>query len=90
MGRPHQPSTAALLMATTAPVEPLRIIRPKETSRRTGLSNTQHWRMEQLGTFPKRIRLSDMASGHIEAEVEEWIKERIRLAGRARKTPLAE
>jgi prophage regulatory protein len=59
-----------------------RIIRPKVTSERIGYSLTQLWRLERDGKFPRRVRLSPHAVGHFEDEVDDWIRNRVRGAGR--------
>jgi len=61
-----------------------RIIRPRETCRRTGLSATTIWRYERDRKFPKRLKLNDDGSivGHYEDEVEDWIRRRIRAGGK--------
>ena len=43
---------------TPLPEHP-RLLRLREAQERTGLSNFSLWTMEQAGTFPKRIRLTD-------------------------------
>jgi predicted DNA-binding transcriptional regulator AlpA len=58
-------------------------IRPKEASRRTGLSTVTLWRYEAKGTFPPRIQLGEFAVGYDEEAVEKWIKSRVRAAGRS-------
>ncbi len=34
------------------------------------------WRLEQAGTFPKRIKLGPNRVGWLLSEVEQWIEER--------------
>jgi prophage regulatory protein len=63
-------------------VTPRRVIRPAETSRRTGYSLSQLWRLERQGKFPQRIRLGEHAVGHFEDEVDTWIQNRVRQGGR--------
>jgi prophage regulatory protein len=48
------------------------IIRPRDLPRETGLSRTTIWRMEKIGDFPKRIRLSAGAVGYLRTSVEAW------------------
>jgi predicted DNA-binding transcriptional regulator AlpA len=55
-----------------------RIIRPRETSRRTGYSISQIWRLEKKSKFPQRVQLSEHSVGHFEDEVDDWIRNRIR------------
>lgn len=59
-----------------------RIIRKPEVRRLTSYSDTQIWRMEGDGTFPKRVQLGPMAVGWFEDEVLEWIESRVRQGGK--------
>jgi predicted DNA-binding transcriptional regulator AlpA len=60
------------------------IIKQRETGRRTGLSKSQIWRLEQRGEFPARVKLMPNGSlvGHLEHEVTAWVLARIRAGGR--------
>ncbi len=50
----------------------------KRQLRELVLYSTQHIaRLEAAGKFPKRIRLGECRVGWIEAEVLEWLQERI-------------
>ena len=42
----------------------------------TGLSYSTIFRLERLGKFPARRRISENAVGWIAAEVEEWCQQR--------------
>ena len=53
-----------------------RIIRIKETCRRTGFTRKHIWQLEKTGRFPKRLKLGPRAVGHLESEVEDWIAQR--------------
>ena len=56
---------------------PTRFLRRPEVTARTGLSrSTIKVRMRE-GSFPKPLSLGSRAVGWIEAEVDEWIRERI-------------
>jgi prophage regulatory protein len=63
---------------------PRNIIRKPEVYKRTGLSDTQIWRLERDQKFPHRIQLSPsgMAVGWYEDEVEAWVHSRVRAGGR--------
>jgi predicted DNA-binding transcriptional regulator AlpA len=64
-------------------VGPLTIIRKKVVFQRTGLSDTTIWRMEKAGDFPRRVQLTDAgAVGWVEAEVDQWIHDRVRGCGK--------
>lgn len=56
--------------------EPERIIRAKEVQEITGLSRTTLWRMENNGTFPRRVSLGVGSVGWRLSEVKRWITER--------------
>jgi prophage regulatory protein len=64
--------------------EPLRIIRRREVRRRTGLSETTIWRKERDRTFPQRVKLNadGSAIGYLEHEVDQWVRDRVRGAGK--------
>ena len=56
---------------------PVRFLRLPEVLARTGLSrSTVYVRLEQ-GRFPRPVSLGARAVGWIEAEVDEWMRERI-------------
>ena len=56
---------------------PRRFLRLPEVMARTGLSrSTIYVRLEQ-GRFPRPVSLGGRAVGWIEAEVDEWMRERI-------------
>jgi predicted DNA-binding transcriptional regulator AlpA len=57
----------------------MRILRPSDTASRIGLCDRQLREMEADGLFPKRFQINPgngRAAGHLESEVEQWIKER--------------
>ena len=58
----------------------MRILRPNETGARVGVCDRQLRDLEAQGLFPKRFPLNPSgkgrAVGHLESEVDEWIKER--------------
>jgi prophage regulatory protein len=59
------------------------IIRKPEVRKRTGLSDTTIWRLERAGDFPRKVLLTEGGSvGWVEAEVERWVQERVRRAGK--------
>lgn len=64
----------------------IRIIRFEELQNLIGLSRSTVWRMEEDGTFPKRVTLSAGAVGWHLHEVLEWLEQRQRgcLAPRGR------
>jgi prophage regulatory protein len=68
-------------MAPTAR-KPRNIIRKPEVRNRTGLSDSQTWRLEQAGNFPARVKLGPMAVGWFEDEVDDWVNSRSRAGGR--------
>ena len=62
------------------------VLRKRDVVRRTGLSDTTIWRLEKADQFPSRVRITDTRVGWFENEVDAWISDRIRGAG---KRPLA-
>ena len=53
-----------------------RFIREPEVHRITGLSRTTRWRLEQVGRFPRKRKLSDNAVGWLATEIAAWMAER--------------
>ena len=60
------------------PSGPRQYLRPKVTSQITGYSQSHIWRMEKVGTFPKRYKLGPNAVGHDAHEVYTWMRNRVR------------
>lgn len=58
----------------------VRILKQPEVSRNTGLSRSSIYRLEALGQFPLRVKLSEAASGWRSDEIEQWINSRPRAA----------
>lgn len=54
-----------------------RILRKQQIAELTGYSAVHLCRMEREGRFPRRVNLGDRAVGWVEAEVLDWIAERI-------------
>lgn len=57
----------------------MRILRPAETAAKVGLCDRELRDLEREGRFPKRFQLNPpkgRAVGHLETEVDAWIKER--------------
>ena len=54
----------------------LRIIRIRETAERVGLQKSQIEALEKAGKFPRRVRISDRAVGHVESEIDAWLESR--------------
>lgn len=58
----------------------MRILRPNETAAKVGICDRHLRDMEATGEFPKRFPLNPngkgRAVGHLESEVDDWIKER--------------
>ena len=55
-----------------------RILKQPEVSRVTGLSRSSIYRLEALGQFPLRVKLSEAASGWRSDEISAWIDSRPR------------
>jgi prophage regulatory protein len=58
------------------------IIRKPEVRARTGLSDSQIWRLEARGEFPARVSLGTMAVGWHLREVIAWVESRPRVGGK--------
>lgn len=56
-----------------------RILRRPEVSRLTGLSYSTIDRYEHAGSFPARVRLGQNAIGWHASEVEDWVRQRVRV-----------
>ena len=56
---------------------PIRFLRLPEVMKRTGLSRSTIYVRLAAGCFPRPVALGSRAVGWIEAEVEEWVAERI-------------
>ena len=56
---------------------PTRFLRMSQVQARTGLSRTTIRRWVKQGLFPPPIRLGERVLGWIEAEVDQWIRDRI-------------
>jgi len=54
-----------------------RILRRKVAAERVGLTVRHLERLEAAGRFPKRVKISDRASGWLESEVTRFIAERV-------------
>lgn len=48
-----------------------------EVRQATGLSRSTIWRLERVGAFPQRRRLSSHTVGWSEAEIQGWLKTRL-------------
>lgn len=56
-----------------------RLLKLKELLVITGLSRASIYRLEHLGKFPKRVRLSERAVAWHEEDVQQWIDSRERV-----------
>ena len=61
----------------------VRILRPVETQKRVGLGRSRLEELEKQGLFPRRVKISDRAVGHVEHEVDAWLAARIAARDRA-------
>jgi predicted DNA-binding transcriptional regulator AlpA len=55
------------------------IMRKKEVMKKIGFSSSTMWRLEHMGEFPARIRLSKYIVGWDKDEVEAWLHSRTRV-----------
>jgi len=54
-----------------------RFIRRPEVERRSGLKRERIRQLEKLGQFPRRIPISPTCNVWVEAEIDQWIADRI-------------
>jgi len=54
----------------------IRVLRKKELREKTGISDTQIWRLEKAGQFPARRQISPGLVGWLENEVDEYLTSR--------------
>jgi prophage regulatory protein len=67
----------------TDPIPSLRLLRAKEVDRLTGTGETQRYRLEAAGLFPRRVKITDKAVAWVEGEVLAWIAGRMALRDEA-------
>lgn len=58
-------------------IENVRLIRRKEVQVKTGLGASSIYAMMKQGKFPKAISISERRVAWVEADVNQWISERI-------------
>lgn len=65
-------------MKTANPTSSDRLIREDERKTITSISRCTAWRLERLGLFPKRRKLSphSNAVGWLQSELNEWVASR--------------
>ncbi len=59
----------------------MRIIRKAELKNKVGYSDMHILRIEKAGNFPRRIQLGPNSVGWIEAEIDDWIEQRVARRG---------
>ncbi len=57
--------------------KPSRLIRMKKVLEMTGLGKTSVYDLLNAGNFPKSVPISERSVAWVEAEVQQWIDERI-------------
>ena len=57
--------------------QPIRFLRLAEVLRRIPYSAPHIWRLEQAGKFPRRAHLGANRVAWVEAEIDQWIAERL-------------
>lgn len=55
----------------------MRVLRLKDVIEKTGLARSTIYKYVDAGTFPKPIPLGGRSVGWVDAEVHQWITERI-------------
>jgi prophage regulatory protein len=56
---------------------PLRLLRLPTVIERTGLSRSMIYRLVSAGQFPRPVRITARASGFVESEVTDYIRQKI-------------
>lgn len=65
-----------------APATPTQLLRKPAVCARVALFGTTLWRLARAGKFPKSIQISAGAVAWREADIEDWIDERVKAAVR--------
>ena len=68
--------------------QPIQFIRKPKIRDYDGLSDTQRWRLEGEGKYPKRIKIGHRSVAWNLAEVQAWVHAKIKAAGRVPSPPL--
>ena len=68
--------TRSTAKMTPQEVRRRRIVRERERRDITGIGPTTAWRLEALGQFPRRVRLTSKSVGWYEDELLEWVESR--------------
>jgi prophage regulatory protein len=55
----------------------MKMLREKQVKDLTGLSRVTRWRMETRGEFPHKIKLSQRCVGWNEADILQWLEQRM-------------
>ena len=58
---------------------PIRFLRLPEILRRVPYSEAHIWRLEQAGKFPRRAHLGANRVAWVEAEINDWVDDCLRL-----------
>lgn len=58
----------------------MRIIRLPDVEAKTGLGRSTIYALIKQGRFPAQIKLSERASGWIESEIEDYLKQKVNIA----------
>jgi len=62
----------------STPVHAIQILRLADVCKVTGLGKSIIYQLESQRQFPNRVRLTSHAVGWVDAEVREWLSERMR------------
>ena len=73
------------MQVTSAPGNPLVILRRPEVEARTGLACSTIYDGIKAGTFPAPVKLGPQAVGWVESEINEWLAARVAARDTARK-----
>ena len=66
-----------LLINYGATMQSIKILRLKDVIAKTGLSRSTIYELLSAGKFPKPIKLSQRCIGFLEADIDNWLSEKI-------------
>ena len=64
-------------LLTDAPEHPTVLLRPRDVIARCGISRSTLYALVGRGEFPAQVRITNNTVGFVEAEVEQWLRDRI-------------
>ena len=55
----------------------MKLLNQRQAAGRADLSVSTLKRLEKAGRFPRKVKITDFRIGYVEAEIDDWISERI-------------